>query len=49
MLKYNQLNVNQKINLKQYAIEVNKNKRLHFKKPNELQKLNELQIHSILN
>lgn len=49
MRNYNQLDINSKINLKQYAINLNKNKRLHFKKANELQKLNSLQIFSILN
>jgi len=48
MKKYTDLSINDKINLKQSFINLN-GKRAHFKKPNDLQKLNELQIHSLLN
>ena len=48
MKNYFQLSINDKINLKQAFINTN-GKRAHFKKPNELKKLNQLQIHTILN
>jgi hypothetical protein len=46
--KYYELNIHQKINIKQYAIDLY-GKRWHTKKPDFLKKLNELQIHRILN
>ena len=46
--KYNELSVNEKIQIKQYAIDKN-GKRWHIIKPDYLNKLNELQIYTILN
>lgn len=48
MQKYSELNVHQKIQIKQYAMDVY-GKRWHISTPNFLSKLNELQIHFILN
>lgn len=48
MQKYSELNVHQKIQIKQYAMDVY-GKRWHTSTPNYLSKLNELQIHFILN
>jgi len=45
---YHNLNINQKIQLKQRAIEVTGNKRYHLSSPDRLKELNELQIISIL-
>jgi hypothetical protein len=47
MKKYKDLNIHQKIQLKQYAIDLN-GKRWHTRKPDFIAKLNELQIISIL-
>lgn len=44
MKSYKDLTTNEKINLKQYAINLSGDKRAHFLKPNEQKKLNELQI-----
>ena len=49
MKNYFELSVNEKINLKQEAINVTKNKRYHFYSPIALSNLNSLQIHIILN
>ena len=48
MKTYKDLNLNEKINLKQYAINLSGNKRAHFFKPNDQKKLNELQINYAL-
>lgn len=48
MKKYNELNIQQKIQVKQYAMNVY-GKRWHTSKPNFLCVLNELQINFILN
>ena len=48
MLEYKNLSVNDKINIKQHAINIY-GKRWHTSLPNFLNKLNPLQIHSILN
>ncbi len=48
MKKYNQLLMHEKIQIKQYAISIH-GKRWHTSKPNFISKLNELQIHTILN
>ena len=48
MKKYNELNIQQKIQIKQHAMNVY-GKRLHTSKPNFLCVLNELQINFILN
>lgn len=48
MRKWNELTVNEKISIKQYAIDIY-GKRWHTAKPDFCDKLNELQIHSILN
>mgnify|MGYP003648443725 CR=1 FL=1 len=45
---YLDLSVHDKINIKQYAINVH-GKRWHTQKPNFLIKLNKLEIHTILN
>lgn len=49
MKNYFELSVNDKINLKQEAINVAKNNRHHFCSPIALSNLNSLQIHTILN
>lgn len=48
MKTYKDLTTNEKINLKQYAINLSGDKRAHFKKPNEQKKLNELEINYAL-
>lgn len=48
MKKYIQLSVHEKIQIKQYAINVH-GKRWHTSVPNFINRLNELQIHTILN
>ena len=48
MKKYNELTIQQKIQIKQHAMSIY-GKRWHTSKPNFLSKLNELQIHYILN
>lgn len=48
MKSYKALNVHQKIQIKQYAINIY-GKRWHTRLPNFLSKLNELQIYTILN
>jgi hypothetical protein len=48
MKTYKELTVHQKIYIKQYAISVH-GKRWHTAKPNFISKLNQLQIHTILN
>ena len=48
MKKYEDLNTQQKIQIKQHAMNVH-GKRWHTAKPNFLRKLNELQIYTILN
>ena len=48
MKNYQELTVNEKINIKQYAINIY-GKRWHTTKPDFCKKLNKLQIHSILN
>lgn len=48
MQNWKNLNINQKIQVKQHAIN-HCGKRWHTKKPNSLEILNELQIHMILN
>ena len=48
MKKYNQLSTHEKIQIKQHAINVY-GKRWHTLIPNFISKLNELQIHTILN
>lgn len=47
MKTYNELNVQEKINIKQHAMNVY-GKRWHTSKPNHIAVLNELQINSIL-
>jgi len=48
MKKYKQLGIHQKIQIKQYAINIY-GKRWHTAKPDFISKLNELQIFTILN
>lgn len=48
MKTYKDLSVNEKIQIKQHAINLY-GKRWHTGKPNFISKLNELQIHTILN
>ena len=47
MKKYNELTVIEKIYIKQVAMKIH-GKRLHYPKPNYLNRLNELQIITIL-
>jgi|688.fasta_scaffold196268_3 hypothetical protein len=49
MKTYYNLSINEKIYLKQCAIVVNNDKRLHFRTPVAMSYLNELQIHTLLN
>jgi len=47
MRTYEQLTINEKIHIKQIAINLH-GKRIHYAKPNELKRLDELQVNFIL-
>lgn len=47
MIKYSELSINEKIFIKAIAME-RFGKRVHYLKPNELNKLNELQVNYLL-